>query len=239
MAGFYRTTLGSVVLQQRNIALNARQRRLLLLIDHEDFQTLNQDFKSRIATPELIEQLIELRLIAKEDEPYQSIQRPSTRQTQEQDSIILKRTEAATRTPSTATHVSPSPIPPIEAVIKDQISTETTPVIQCIETSSIAFSKNYSSIDTNHSSTLQTTDSPQTEKLTFQDIQQLMIDTLNQYCRLMAKPLIQKIEQSHTPQQLKMCQIQWITNLQESRIPPHELTHRLHTINNSMQALQQ
>ncbi|EPK0604042.1 hypothetical protein LLI67_003965, partial [Acinetobacter baumannii] len=43
MAGFYRTNLGRVALQQRNIALNAKQRRLLLLIDHEDFQSLNTE----------------------------------------------------------------------------------------------------------------------------------------------------------------------------------------------------
>lgn len=64
MAGFYRTNLGRVALQQRNIVLNAKQRRLLLLIDHEDFQNLNGEFKKRIASPELIQQLIELQLIA-------------------------------------------------------------------------------------------------------------------------------------------------------------------------------
>lgn len=64
MAGFYRTNLGRVALQQRNIVLNAKQRRLLLLIDHEDFQNLNGEFKKRIASPELIQQLIDLKLIA-------------------------------------------------------------------------------------------------------------------------------------------------------------------------------
>lgn len=48
MAGFYRTNLGKVALQQRNIALNAKQRRLLLLIDHEDFQSLNTEFKNAL-----------------------------------------------------------------------------------------------------------------------------------------------------------------------------------------------
>lgn len=64
MAGFYRTNLGRVALQQRNIVLNAKQRRLLLLIDHEDFQNLNGEFKKRIASPELIQQLLDLELIA-------------------------------------------------------------------------------------------------------------------------------------------------------------------------------
>ena len=73
MAGFYRTNLGRVALQQRNITLNAKQRRLLLLIDHEDFQNLNSEFKKRIASPEIIQQLIDLKLIAPSGENYSEL----------------------------------------------------------------------------------------------------------------------------------------------------------------------
>ncbi len=73
MSGFYRTNLGRVALQQRNITLNAKQRRLLLLIDHEDFQSLNSEFKKRIAPPELIQQLIDLKLIATSNESYSEL----------------------------------------------------------------------------------------------------------------------------------------------------------------------
>ena len=38
MSHFFKTELGQNALQQRDTALTARQRRLLLLIDHEDFQ---------------------------------------------------------------------------------------------------------------------------------------------------------------------------------------------------------
>lgn len=41
MSHFFKTELGQNALQQRNIALTAKQRRLLLLIDHEDFQELD------------------------------------------------------------------------------------------------------------------------------------------------------------------------------------------------------
>lgn len=57
MAGFYRTNLGRVALQQRNIALNAKQRRLLLLIDHEDFQNLNSEFKNVLRLQNLFNSL--------------------------------------------------------------------------------------------------------------------------------------------------------------------------------------
>ena len=64
MSQYYKTDLGIESLKQRSMNLNARQRRLLLLIDTEDFDLLNEQFKQRIASPELLEQLINLGLIA-------------------------------------------------------------------------------------------------------------------------------------------------------------------------------
>ena len=49
MSHFFKTELGQNALQQRNIALTAKQRRLLLLIDHEDFQELDHNYKEKIA----------------------------------------------------------------------------------------------------------------------------------------------------------------------------------------------
>lgn len=63
MSHYQKTALGIDVLQQRHIPLNARQRRLLVLIGTDDFEQLAEQFKQRIATPEIIEQLIELGLI--------------------------------------------------------------------------------------------------------------------------------------------------------------------------------
>ena len=48
MSNFFKTELGQNALQQRDSALTARQRRLLLLIDHEDFQELDHGYKERI-----------------------------------------------------------------------------------------------------------------------------------------------------------------------------------------------
>lgn len=63
---FFKTELGQTALQERSIALTARQRRLLLLIDHEDFKELDQDYKQRIAPNELVQQLIEMGLLAEQ-----------------------------------------------------------------------------------------------------------------------------------------------------------------------------
>ncbi|WP_335965945.1 hypothetical protein [Acinetobacter calcoaceticus] len=186
MAGFYRTNLGRVALQQRNIVLNAKQRRLLLLIDHEDFQNLNSEFKKRIASPELIQQLIDLKLIA----PIASTEASTG------EEIILNT----------------SPINKMEGNQKESVvnSIEQTPYLEGeIQLSQPAIP-------------------PQT--LSFEEIQLLMMKTLSGYCGLMTKPLVQKIEKSTTIQELKLCQMQWITNLQESRIPPQELASALRTI---------
>ncbi|EKU38977.1 MULTISPECIES: hypothetical protein [Acinetobacter] len=193
MAGFYRTNLGRVALQQRNIVLNAKQRRLLLLIDHEDFQNLNSEFKKRIASPELIQQLIDLKLIA----PIASTEASTG------EEIILNT----------------SPINKMEGNQKESVvnSIEQTPYLEGeIQLSQPAIP-------------------PQT--LSFEEIQLLMMKTLSGYCGLMTKPLVQKIEKSTTIQELKLCQMQWITNLQESRIPPQELASALRTITYSIQLL--
>lgn len=206
MAGFYRTNLGRVALQQRNISLNAKQRRLLLLIDHEDFQNLNSEFKKRIASPELIQQLIDLKLIASSSE--------NSSELNEQISFPQ------------------SPVTTIEAhqksTIDDNKSGDIVGEIQVTQSSSFQLSP-----------TEITQPSIPVQQLSFEEIQQLMKQSLSQYCGLMAKPLIQKIEQIKTLQELKMCQMQWITSLQESRIPPNELAHTLHSINYSIQLIQQ
>jgi len=208
MAGFYRTNLGRVALQQRNIVLNAKQRRLLLLIDHEDFQNLNGEFKKRIASPELIQQLIDLELIA----PTLSTE------TLTDEEIILKT----------------SPRYKVEENQKESVG------------SFIAHSPNL--VGEIHFSEQKTLDQSSTtyfqpvissKALSFEEIQLLMMKTLSSYCRLMTKPLVQKIEKTTTIQELKLCQMQWITSLQESRIPPQELASALHTINYSIQPLQE
>jgi len=208
MAGFYRTNLGRVALQQRNIVLNAKQRRLLLLIDHEDFQNLNGEFKKRIASPELIQQLIDLELIA----PI------APTETSTNEEIILKT----------------SAINKIEENQKESVD------------SSILHSPHL--VGEIQLSEQKTLDQPSTtyfqplipsQTLSFEEIQQLMIKTLSSYCGLMTKPLVQKIEKATTIQELKLCQVQWITSLQESRIPPQELARALRTINYSIQLLSQ
>ncbi|NIE94898.1 hypothetical protein F3J02_00110 [Acinetobacter sp. Tr-809] len=195
MSHFFKTELGQTALQERSIALTARQRRLLLLIDHEDFKELDQDYKERIAPTELVQQLIDMGLLAEQASPI--VQEEAIEP--EIKSNDLKTTLEPVTAEETITIVPK----PIAAEPKPEIEPE---IIEL-------------------------------EKLPFVEIQQVMIQTLTTYCGLMARPLIQKIQSISSLQQLKACQMQWITSLQESRIPPAQLNQTLKLINYSVQHL--
>lgn len=70
--------------------------------------------------------------------------------------------------------------------------------------------------------------------LDFDKIKELMQETLKQYCGLMAKPLIEKIAHATDLNTLQPCRMQWITHLQESKIPPTTLNFHLKQMNNSL-----
>ena len=63
MSHYYKTAQGHTALENRQFNLNVRQRRLLLLIGTEDFNKLSDQFRQKIASPELLEQLEAMGLI--------------------------------------------------------------------------------------------------------------------------------------------------------------------------------
>ncbi len=74
--------------------------------------------------------------------------------------------------------------------------------------------------------------------LSFEEIKQIMQSRLQRYCGLMAKQLIHRIHSTQSLSELKACQMQWITALQETRISPIELNQTMQQINQSIQLLQ-
>lgn len=193
MSHFFKTELGQNALQQRDTALTARQRRLLLLIDHEDFQELDHGYRERIAPTELVQQLIDMGLLA--HQPLEPIEIEEVQEVIQPPESNVSPSIEVSPVPETPIEVAPTPSPSIEPEV-------------------IAL-----------------------EKLPFVEIQQVMIQTLTTYCGLMARPLIQKIQMIKNLQQLKACQMQWITFLQESRIPRAQLNQTLKLINYSAQHL--
>ncbi|MFH7764991.1 hypothetical protein [Acinetobacter sp. BSP-28] len=94
MNQYHKTDLGIEILKQRSLNLNARQRRLLLLIGTDDFDLLPEQFKRRIASPELIEQLLEMGLISRPaSQPVQAPITSNTLDTEIEVSLPLQNTK--------------------------------------------------------------------------------------------------------------------------------------------------
>lgn len=209
MSQYYKTDLGIESLKQRSMNLNARQRRLLLLIGTEDFDLLNEQFKQRIASPELLEQLINLGLIA-DDAPSHV-----------NSSRILKSLESASEITHPNQSIKKNQENMTDAIITHRVNDNLSPEIQA----------DLSITDTHHSLEIQL------HTLGFDEVKQLMAQLLQQNCGLMAKQLINRILQASDLAQLKLCQMQWITALQESRISSKELNFHLKQINFSLQKI--
>ncbi|NNH34491.1 hypothetical protein HLH12_02710 [Acinetobacter sp. NIPH 2377] len=207
MSQYHKTQLGLESLKQRSMDLNARQRRLLLLIGTEDFNLLNEQFKHRIAPVELLEQLVEMGLIACS----------SVEQIQTTVSSPVVNSEIETSLPTQTTHAEKFAEPISTTVLSPSISNIAEPISQ------VAESQNEIEMII--------------EALDFEEVKQLMTHLLQQNCGLMAKQLINRILQTQDLRSLKLCQMQWITELQESRIPADELNQGLKQINFSLQKL--
>lgn len=185
MFNFYKTTQGLQEIQNRSLHLNARQRRVLLLIDTPDFDILSAELKQRLAPENIVQQLLEFGFI----QTKKIISNTPVEHDVFDTEIILPTESSHIADPSNLKDRSPLPvfIPPVLS-----------------------------------------SPSPSSQ---FSEAQLLMTNLLQRYCGLMAKPLIQKIQQAQNPKSLKFCQIQWLTALQESRMPAQDLQHSLQQLN--------
>lgn len=222
MLHFQKTQRGINVLQDRSLTLTARQRQLLVLIGSEDFDLLNESFRKRLARPELLDQLCEMGLI------IPTAVAPSNHENQTDvqadHKIDLAHTEIHRPVNST-----PSPS------MNQKIFNTIEPVAVHQELSSIEAVPEPPE-NLNESSIIRP---PALEALSFTDLKEMMVVTLQKYCGLLAKQQIHNILQAQDLSSLKLCQIQWLTSLQESRIHPQELHQKLQQINFSYEEIQQ
>lgn len=226
MFNYQKTQLGLDALQQRTRDLNARQRRLLLLIGTEDFDLLGNQFKQRLAPPELIEQLLDMQLIApavlEQDTLQQQVKAPTPNplHTEIHSQLASNTPQAHTESlaePIRTQHLKVNSVPAyLEARVAAAINTTEQAAEQLEPQAEIQ---------------------PEITALSFEDVKFLMMDTLQRHCGLMAKQLIQRIVQAQDIRSLKLCQMQWITSLQETRLPPKALNQILQQINHSLQKL--
>ena len=63
MLNIIKTELGSQVLKDRSISLTAKQRQLLILINTQHLHSLNLQLIEKLATPQILQELLEKGLI--------------------------------------------------------------------------------------------------------------------------------------------------------------------------------
>ncbi|ENX13913.1 hypothetical protein F894_02128 [Acinetobacter sp. CIP 51.11] len=215
MMHFYKTQRGIEVLQDRSIPLTARQRRLLVLIGSQDFNLLNDGLKQQLAPAELLEQLYVMDLIV-----------PA-----ETGDIAIRQKQADTRT-DTKVDLAHSEIHRSldSSIAATSMTKDLNPEMEPIK---ILQSTPSAEMDLSHEQKL-----PELKLMSFEDLKYMMMESLQKYCGLMAKQQIHHILQAPDVRSLKLCQMQWITSLQESRIAPQELNHILKQINFALDQLQ-
>ena len=215
MDRYVKTDLGIQALKQRSFQLNARQRQLLLLIGTDDFRVLNGAMKQRLATPEIIQQLEQLGLIFQKNiAQTHPAENSFERNTYNKDIPLFENTEKSiANTNSTQ----------LEGNAKNQ---------QKLNNHNQSVD---GSIIHNKASPMRHNQPQHEDFLDFDDIKLTMISLLKTHCGLMAKQLILKIQAAQSIREIKLCQMQWITALQETRITPSELNQNMQNINQSLQ----
>lgn len=237
MFNYQKTELGFQTLKDRQLALNARQRRLLLLIGSDDFNQMPVHYQQRIAEVPLLEQLMELGLI-------QPITAHDHQRLQKSDFSAfntpkIASTKTSDRTVQKNVTFNELSLPTME-VPQTQTQYALTPPLPMDAMSSTPHQFTQSTPETT------TTNNPVLPEKTvdfiehdFDELQSFMCTYLQRYCGLMAKKLIINIQQATDIADLKACQMQWITCLNESNIQPKLLQHALQQINYSLKNLQQ
>ncbi|MCU4414513.1 hypothetical protein KTH71_10770 [Acinetobacter sp. WU_MDCI_Axc73] len=204
MSRYYKTVQGHTALENRQFNLNVRQRRLLLLIGTEDFNKLSDQFRRKIASPELLEQLEAMGLI-------QSQMPLSSNTTSKLETKITSSISMVSRQNELA-NVQDSIHHQVRTNQEYRVSNDTIQQQQ-VEITPMAM-------------------------MAFEEIKTFMAETLSSHCGLLARQLLEQIKNASNVKQLKICQMQWITHLQETRIPPQQLNQQLQQVNFALQHLQ-
>ena len=218
MDHFLKTDLGIQTLKQRSIQLNARERQLLLLIGTADFKILNLELKKRLATPERLQQLEDLGLIFQNKVDDSNNKDLEITADNEEEKFEIKNN--ATLHIKTEQHNTLT-LQTSKIQVSEKLILNTSPVL-----TETVISQKIEAIQA------------EITCISFDEIQQKMIDLLKTYCGLMAQQLISNIQHASTLRDIKRCQMQWITALQESKISPLELNRTMQQVNHSIHNLQ-
>ena len=229
MFNYQKTELGFKVLKDRSIALNARQRRLLLLIGSDDFNQMQSHHQQRIAEASLLQQLVELDLI----QYCGDIAQVAYEQTilSLNDSNITQTTVQAENQVDVIPTLNSNHLTSKHDVDRN---THDIPSNKPQQSTSVPTFEDH---DQTFNKKLVSENLVFIEQ-DFETLQLYMCNLLQQYCGLMAKKLVNLIQNAEEISQLKSCQMQWTTLLNESHIQPKLLRQALQQVNYSLNSLQ-
>jgi hypothetical protein len=202
---YQRTDRGNLELDTREIRLTARQRALLLLIEVAEQSLLSQQQVHRLATPDNLQALMSHDLIVPKD-TVDDLPELDSAQDELAAIPVLVDVIEPTEKPAPAAHIQPDQIAlwEWEQQILQENEQRNQPENQIAP-----------------------------EVLTFEQIKDLMISSLKAYCGLLAFSLMRDIQQASRMAQLKMCQMQWVALLSESKADAKELGKWVNQINHS------
>lgn len=218
---YYRTPKGNQALENRCIKLSSRQRALLLMIENGHSSHLSQQQLRQLATPDnltvlLVHQLIVASDLAASDlaaphhhtpQSVAQIQRPNMQPVEPVSPIAAIQTPQQTH----AAHPMPETIPDLTG--------------QDIVVQEIIISADLHSAAMLHSTPVY---------LSFDEVKQLMMNSLREYCGLLASALIKDIQHTSSMTKLRMCQMRWVTTLTETRASSTQIAIWVDQINASL-----
>lgn len=235
MFNYQKTELGFKVLKDRSITLNARQRQLLLLIGSDDFNQMQSHHQQRIAEASLLQQLVELDLIqycgdiahVTDEKNILFLSDSNTAQTIAQSENQVEVIPTLNSNHLTSKH-------DVNRSFDSNLNTQDIPSNKPQQSTSLATFEDH---DKSFNKKLVSENLVFIEQ-DFETLQLYMCNLLQQYCGLMAKKLVISIQNTEEISQLKSCQMQWTTLLNESHIQPKLLRQALQQVNYSLNHLQ-
>lgn len=235
---YYRTPKGNQALENRSVKLTSRQRALLLMIENGNASHLSQQQLRQLATPDNLAVLLEHQLIAA----------PETNKFPEASTVPETTVQAIL--PAFTPEIQPTAPIHVEAGISQhqQITTEN----HIAQPASAIILKTHQEIAAPermpdlipslagqdivisadlHSAAMLPSNPVY---LSFDEVKQLMMSSLREYCGLLASALIKDIQHASSITKLRMCQMRWVTTLTETRAPSAQIKRWVEQINDSL-----
>lgn len=223
---YYRTPKGNQALENRSVKLTSRQRALLLMIENGNASHLSQQQLRQLATPDNLAVLLEHQLIAAPETTAQAIPSAFTPEIQPVAPIHVEAGISQHQQIITENQIT-QPASAITLQTHQEIAApERMPdLIPSLAGQDIIISADL------HSAAMLPSNPVY---LSFDEVKQLMMTSLREYCGLLASALIKDIQHASSITKLRMCQMRWVTTLTETRAPSAQIKRWVEQINDSL-----